>query len=42
MSPRPHTLPASFIQQCLPTKATKPPSGVFWLDKIKHDGARLA
>ena len=38
MLPRP---PAGFIQPCLPTKATKPPSGALWLHEIKHDGFRV-
>jgi ATP-dependent DNA ligase len=38
---RPHTLPAGFIQPCLPTKASKPPSGALWLHEIKHDGFRV-
>ena len=37
----PRTLPAGFIQPCLPTKATKPPSGALWLHEIKHDGFRV-
>src|SRR6478752_5450152 len=38
---RPHTLPAGFIQPCLPTKASKPPCGALWLHEIKHDGFRV-
>ena len=41
MPPRPRTLPAGFIQPCLPMKAAKPPSGVLWLHEIKHDGFRV-
>ena len=41
MLSRPRTLPAGFIQPCLPTKATKPPSGELWLHEIKHDGFRV-
>ena len=26
---------------CLPSKATKPPSGPLWVHEIKHDGYRL-
>jgi bifunctional non-homologous end joining protein LigD len=37
---RPATLPAGFIQSCLPTKAPKPPSGELWLHEIKLDGLR--
>src|SRR5512132_2955379 len=40
MLPRPRTLPAGFIQPCLPMKAPKPPSGALWLHEIKHDGFR--
>jgi bifunctional non-homologous end joining protein LigD len=29
-----------FIEPCLPTAATKPPSGPGWLHEIKHDGFR--
>ena len=41
MLPRPLTLPAGFIQPCLPMKAPKPPSGALWLHEIKHDGFRV-
>ena len=41
MLPRPRTLPAGFIQPCLPTKAQRPPVGGLWLHEIKHDGYRL-
>ena len=41
MLPRPRTLPAGFIQPCLPTKAPRPPSGGLWLHEIKHDGFRV-
>ena len=37
----PRTLPAGFIQLCLPIKAPKPPSGALWLHEIKHDGFRV-
>jgi hypothetical protein len=40
MLPRPLTLPAGFIQPCLPMKAPKPPSGALWLHEIKHEGGR--
>jgi len=32
---------AGFIEQCLPSLATKPPSGPEWIHEIKHDGYRL-
>src|SRR3954447_7959443 len=35
------TLPAGFIQPCLPIKAPKPPSGDLWLHEIQHDGFRV-
>ena len=35
------TLPAGFIQPCLPMKAPKPPSGALWLHEIKHNGFRV-
>jgi bifunctional non-homologous end joining protein LigD len=38
---RPRTLPAGFIEPCLPTKAPQPPSGEPWLHEIKHDGFRV-
>jgi ATP-dependent DNA ligase len=38
---RPRTLPAGFIQPCLPIKAQQPPSGELWLHEIKHDGFRV-
>ena len=41
MLSRPRTLPAGFIQPCLPMKAPKPPSGALWLHEIKHDGFRV-
>jgi hypothetical protein len=41
MLSRPSTLPAGFIQPCLPTKAQRPPSGTLWLHEIKHDGFRV-
>ena len=33
--------PSSFIQLCLPSRATRPPSGLLWVHEIKHDGYRL-
>jgi bifunctional non-homologous end joining protein LigD len=41
MLSRPRTLPAGFVQSCLPMKAPKPPSGALWLHEIKHDGFRI-
>src|SRR5215208_5513381 len=41
MLSRSRTLPAGFVQPCLPTKAPKPPSGALWLHEIKHDGVRV-
>jgi bifunctional non-homologous end joining protein LigD len=41
MLPRLRTLPAGFIAPCLPTKASKLPSGELWLHEIKHDGFRV-
>jgi bifunctional non-homologous end joining protein LigD len=37
---RSRPLPLGFIEPCLPTVATKPPSGSGWLHEIKHDGFR--
>jgi bifunctional non-homologous end joining protein LigD len=34
-------LPAGFIAPCLPTSASRPPSGGQWLHEIKHDGFRV-
>jgi ATP-dependent DNA ligase len=34
-------LPTGFIAPCLPTKASRPPSGPLWLHEIKHDGFRI-
>ena len=34
-------LPSGFIAPCLPSKATKPPTGTMWVHEIKHDGYRL-
>jgi ATP-dependent DNA ligase len=34
-------LPAGFIAPCLPTKASRPPSGEAWLHEIEHDGFRI-
>jgi bifunctional non-homologous end joining protein LigD len=38
---RPRTLPAGFIEPCLPTSSKRPPSGKGWLHEIKHDGFRI-
>ena len=40
MSLRLRTLPAGFIEPCLPTSSKRPPSGDGWLHEIKHDGFR--
>jgi ATP-dependent DNA ligase len=37
----PRTLPAGFIEPCIPTAARVPPSGPGWLHEIKHDDHRL-
>jgi len=34
-------LPSGFVAPCLPSKATKPPTGTMWVHEIKHDGYRL-
>jgi bifunctional non-homologous end joining protein LigD len=38
---RMRTLPAGFIEPCLPTKTDALPSGRLWLHEIKHDGFRI-
>jgi bifunctional non-homologous end joining protein LigD len=38
---RMRTLPAGFIEPCLPTKADSLPSGGLWIHEIKHDGFRV-
>ena len=35
------TLPAGFIEPCLPTKADTLPSGGLWVHEIKHDGSGI-
>ena len=35
------SVPAGFIEPCLPSPADKPPSGSNWIYEIKHDGYRL-
>jgi bifunctional non-homologous end joining protein LigD len=39
--PLPKALPSGFVPPCIPTRATKPPSGPDWIHEIKHDGYRL-
>ena len=39
--PYPRILPAGFIEPCIPTVASAPPTGPGWLHEIKHDGYRL-
>ena len=34
------TLPAGFIEPCLPASSKRPPAGDGWLHEIKHDGFR--
>ena len=38
---RVRTLPAGFIEPCLPTKTDTLPSGGLWIHEIKHDGFRI-
>jgi ATP-dependent DNA ligase len=38
---RSRPIPLGYIEPCLPTVATKPPSGPGWLHEIKHDGFRM-
>lgn len=38
---RSRRLPPGFIQPCLASEATKPPSGPGWVHEIKHDGYRM-
>ena len=33
--------PAGFIEPCLPSTCSLPPSGDRWLHEIKHDGYRM-
>ena len=37
---RSRPIPLGFIEPCLPTAATTPPSGPGWFHEIKHDGYR--
>ena len=32
---------SGFIEPCLPSKVSRPPSGSLWVHEIKHDGYRL-
>jgi bifunctional non-homologous end joining protein LigD len=32
---------SDFIRPCLPSRASRPPSGPLWVHEIKHDGYRL-
>jgi bifunctional non-homologous end joining protein LigD len=41
MTVHPRILPAGFIEPCIPTLASVPPTGPGWLHEIKHDGYRL-
>ena len=41
MSSRPGTVPAGFIEPCLPTVSPRPPIGTAWVHEIKHDGIRV-
>jgi bifunctional non-homologous end joining protein LigD len=33
--------PSGFVEPCIPTLATAPPTGIGWAHEIKHDGYRL-
>jgi ATP-dependent DNA ligase len=41
LSSRTRSVPAGFIEPCLPSPADNPPSGSNWIHEIKHDGYRL-
>jgi hypothetical protein len=30
--------PSGFIEPCLPSKVARPPSGLLWVQEMKHDG----
>jgi ATP-dependent DNA ligase len=30
-----------FVDPCIPSRASKPPSGPGWVHEVKHDGYRL-
>src|SRR5437588_13066489 len=34
-------MPTTLFEPCIPTRATKVPTGPDWLHEIKHDGYRL-
>jgi hypothetical protein len=33
--------PSGFVEPCLPSRVTRPPSSALWVHEIKHDGYRL-
>ena len=37
----PRSLPAGFIEPCLPYPSKRPPVGPEWVHEVKHDGHRL-
>jgi|HubBroStandDraft_6_1064221.scaffolds.fasta_scaffold710850_1 ATP-dependent DNA ligase len=39
--PSPSNKRPGLIEPCIPTLATKPPTGPQWVHEIKHDGYRL-
>jgi len=41
LSSRTRSAPAGFIEPCLPTVRSKPPSGPEWIHEVKADGYRL-
>jgi bifunctional non-homologous end joining protein LigD len=40
-SPAGQRQPPGFIEPCIPTQASRPPTGPQWVHEIKHDGYRL-
>jgi bifunctional non-homologous end joining protein LigD len=40
-SPVAQRRPPGFIEPCIPTLASRPPTGPHWVHEIKHDGYRL-
>jgi ATP-dependent DNA ligase len=40
-SPAAQRRPPGFIEPCIPTLASRPPTGPQWVHEIKHDGYRL-
>src|SRR5258708_39206428 len=40
-SPAAQRRPHGFIEPCIPTLASRPPTGPQWVHEIKHDGYRL-